>query len=103
MLRQFSLHPSHALSRSAKGLTQSFLFPGNPKDFAVALGKMQKMADEGDSDAQYALGLAYLNGEMGLTSDIETAKKWLIRYRTVLPSFRLCDVRLLRTRSVSAL
>jgi len=56
----------------------SSLFPSeSPEQVAAALTKMQKMAFDGDLDAKYALGLAHLNGEMGLTRDLDVAKKWL--------------------------
>ena len=44
-------------------------------DFAAALGEWQPLAEQGNSDAQYNLGLMYENGD-GVARDDTEALKW---------------------------
>ena len=44
-------------------------------DYATALREWTPLAEQGDADAQYNLGLMYANGE-GVPQDYSTAVKW---------------------------
>jgi len=44
-------------------------------DYATALRIMQELADQGDAEAQYNLGLMYENGQ-GVTQDYVQAQMW---------------------------
>ncbi len=44
-------------------------------DFALALGEWQPLADQGDADAQFYVGVLHFNG-YGVTQDRNAAEKW---------------------------
>ena len=44
-------------------------------DFATALREFRPLAEQGDADAQFNLGLMYYNG-LGVPQDYKTAVKW---------------------------
>ena len=48
---------------------------GVPQDFKKAFEIFKKVADEGDADAQYNVGLLYLSGQ-GVKKDSEEAAKY---------------------------
>ena len=52
-------------------------FKGNgvPRDYAQAVSWYRKAADQGDTDAQYALGVSNYNGE-GVSKDNKLAYFW---------------------------
>jgi SH3-like domain-containing protein len=47
----------------------------NNNDYETALPIWRRLADEGNADAQYALGVAYLKGE-GVSRDLNESMKW---------------------------
>ena len=53
-----------------KGLTAA-----QSGDFAIALREWKPLAEQGDADAQYNLGLMYDNGQ-GVPQNYKTAVKW---------------------------
>ena len=53
-----------------KGLTAY-----NSGDYATALREWTPLAEQGDADAQYNLGVMYANGQ-GVSQDYKTAVKW---------------------------
>jgi TPR repeat protein len=48
----------------------------NKKDYATALREWKHLAEQGDVDAQYSLGLMYEEGQ-GVPQDYKTAVKWI--------------------------
>ncbi|MCH9750275.1 MAG: sel1 repeat family protein, partial [Proteobacteria bacterium] len=44
-------------------------------DYKTALKEWQSLADQGDADAQYSLGLMYAKGD-GVLKDYKQAAKW---------------------------
>ena len=48
---------------------------GVPEDFVEAAAWFRQAAEQGDADAQYSLGVMYVNGE-GVPQDFGEAYKW---------------------------
>ena len=47
-------------------------------DYVAALQEFRPLAEQGDADAQYSLGVIYYNGQ-GVTQDYAEAVKWYLK------------------------
>jgi len=55
---------------------QSGLDAENKGDYKTALREWLPLAENGDSEVQFILGLMYLKGEEGVPRDFKAARKW---------------------------
>lgn len=68
--------PQAKTANSSASLFQSAVSAYERKNYPVALKIFTKLAEQGDADAQFALGVMYDNGE-GVPKNYVQAAKWL--------------------------
>lgn len=67
----------HQLTKAEKAQVVRGFDAASRGDYTTALKIFEDVASKGNSEYQYLLGSAYLNGETGISQDLERAKYWL--------------------------